>query len=370
MGNAGVRVTADYIESARYRPQVSVDEALWGRRLSWYRDWVTSTQRSDPYWREGFWALLAEIPSRVKVPVYIGEGWYDHHLGSALKTWEALSQEAKQQSALRIGAWNHGFAPCVEGIEAKNLENSDLATAYEWFDAILRGGKPPHTGVSYYRIGADRWERAPGYPLASTGTVDCYLSGGALAKNPLETGGARGYTYDPDDPVMIHGAESLFRSMKSVGSLRQPECDDSADVLSFVSEPLEENLDILGKIAVELYVSSDAEDTAFTVRVMEVRGDGTYNVRGSIATLAFRNGDRREGYTPGDVVKLTIDMWDIAWRFQSGSRLRLDISSSGFPEYSVHTNRSGVWSEQESAVKAEQRVYFGGRYPSKVSLPL
>ena len=43
MGNAGRKVDADYMESAAYRPQVEVDEALWGGRLSWYRDWITNT---------------------------------------------------------------------------------------------------------------------------------------------------------------------------------------------------------------------------------------------------------------------------------------------------------------------------------------
>lgn len=55
MSNAGFPVSADYLTSAAYRPQVQVDEALWGKRLDWYRDWITHTDADDPYWQQGFW---------------------------------------------------------------------------------------------------------------------------------------------------------------------------------------------------------------------------------------------------------------------------------------------------------------------------
>ena len=90
MDNAGHKVEADYLTSAAYRPQVRVDEALWGGALPWYRDWITHPDRNDAYWSEGFWQMLSEIPGRVRIPLYIREGWYDHHLGSALETWECL----------------------------------------------------------------------------------------------------------------------------------------------------------------------------------------------------------------------------------------------------------------------------------------
>ena len=102
MANAGHPVTADYLESCRYRPHDAVDEALWGGRLPWYQEYIHSIKRSDPYWQGGWWKQLEEIPSRTRVPVYIVESWYDHHFGSAMNTWEALGSEAKQHSWLDI----------------------------------------------------------------------------------------------------------------------------------------------------------------------------------------------------------------------------------------------------------------------------
>ena len=131
-------------------------------------------------------------------------------------------------------------------------------------------------------------------------------------------------------------------------------------------------MEIEGKIRVHLFVSSDAEDTAFSAKLMEVFENGeAVNIRGSITTLAYRNGaDHRGSYTPGEIVDINIEMWDVAWKLRKGSRLRLDISSSDFPQYSVHSNYPGIWSEQSETKVAQQTVYFGKNYPSKVILPV
>lgn len=53
-----------------------------------------------------------------------------------------------------------------------------------------------------------------------------------------------------------------------------------------------------------------------------------------------------------------------------GSRIRVDISSSDFPQYSIHSNYPGVWSAQTSVRSARQNVWTGKPYPSRVELPL
>ena len=380
MENAGFEVTADYLESAAYRPQVEVDEALWGQRLDWYRDWITNTNRSDPYWNSGFWKALKDIPGKVKVPVYIGEGWYDHHLGSALVTWEDLSPQAKAHSVLRIGAWNHGFLPCVQGTVCNNLQNKDALTAFHWFDNILRKKEKPKGKIITYRIGEDDWSEQAQYPFKQENQKVFYLSAQSSKKNVYclreeitEEETSLEFCYDPDKPLPSHGAESLLRTFEEIGSLLQPQAGWREDVLCFLSEEMEEDLNILGKIKVRLYVSSSAEDTSFTAKLMEVYADGkAYNIRSGITTLAYRNSpdQNRQSYTPGEVVEAVIDFWDISWKLHKGSRLRIDIGSSDFPQYALHTNTPGVWAEQEKARPANQTLFFGPACPAHVFLPL
>lgn len=381
MSNAGFPVEADFLESAAYRPQIAVDEEMWGGRLPWYRDWISNTSAIDVYWNTGFWKELEQIPSKVQIPIMIGEGWYDHHFGGAMAAYQALSEESKAHSRLRVGAWNHFLWPCVERIETEHLESSDVKAAYHWFDLILRQKKMPRGGIEVYEIGADRWIRESRYPFPKDKQQCLWLS--PAKSDFLEKAremntescaeGEVSFVYDPDHPVMSHGAESCFRTKSAIGSMLQPDCGFRDDVVSFVSPAFDHSLDILGKIRVLLQVSSDAEDTAFSAKVMEIYPDGkAYNIRSGITTLAYRNSSNpeRETYCPGSRVQAEIELWDISWQLHCGSRLRVDISSSDFPQYAVHTNYPGVWSRQDKCKKATQTIYCGGSDGSRILLPL
>ena len=378
--NAGVKIDADFLESAKFRPQVEVDEKMWGVHLSWYRDWITHTDRSDNYWKEGLWGALKSVPSKVKIPVFVKEGWYDHHLGSAMVTYRSLSKEALSTSTLKIGPWNHGYMNATTHQKTDNLGEDRISSPLSWFAKILLDGETPKQKASLYMIGKDEWLELDKFPedlpikkfsLTSMAPSGSKAVGGIDVK-PDSSESSVTFVYDPENPVMSHGAESLFNTQKEVGSLEQPEVGYRDDVISFVSEPLTEDIDILGQINVKLNVSSDAEDTAFTAKLMEVFPDGTaVNIRGTITTLAYRNdSDVRLTYTPGKVEEINLKMWDVAWEAKKGSRLRLDISSSDFPQYAVHPNKPGVWSTHATTQKATQTVHFGGKYDSCIELPV
>lgn len=178
------------------------------------------------------------------------------------------------------------------------------------------------------------------------------------------------YNYDPANPVATRGGEALLTTMQEIGARIQPKPGYRADVLSFLTAPFEQDVHIQGAIRVELYISSTASDTAFTAKLMCVDPDGTArNYRGSITTIALDTPDA-EPYTPSDIRKVSVEMWDICWKVPAGSRIRCDIASSDFPQYSVHTNRAGLWSEQTGADKAVQTIYMGSEMPSAIVLPV
>ena len=414
MENAGAKIDADYMESAAFRPQAEVDRKLWKVDLPWYRDWITHTDADDPYWQEGFWGELMQIPSKVKIPVYVREGWYDHHLGSALCTWEALSEEVRGRSVLEIGPWNHFYMPCIAHQSTANLRNDSIESPMMWFYKILCKEENTKGEVRLYRIGADKWDVVPEFVKKGGSSKRLYLNlespdkdynnigcdGELQAENEnvdsalddIEqvntstaiTGltksltdqnienGSISFVYNPDEPLISYGSESTLHMMEQNGSLLQKGPDYRKDVISFVSDELTEDIHVNGEICVHLSVSSDAADTAFLAKVMENFADGeTVNVRGSITTLAYRNeAPHRIKYEEGAIEKITIKMWAIDWQFKKGSRIRLDISSSDFPQYSVHTNNEGIWALQESAKTAHQTIYTGPEHESFIELPL
>ena len=103
---------------------------------------------------------------------------------------------------------------------------------------------------------------------------------------------------------------------------------------------------------------------------MEVTPEGkAYNIRSSIATL--EQGKTEAGaYEAGSVAEVQITMWNIVYRIPKGSRIRVDVSSSDFPQYHVHSNQKGLWSEKTENKIAHQTIHMGGEAASCVILPL
>lgn len=359
MANAGHPVDADYLESCRYRPHAKVDEALWGGRLDWYQDWIHATRRSDAYWQSGWWKQLYDIPARTKVPVYIVDSWYDHHFGSAMNTYQSLADSTKAHSWLDIGCWNHMSEPCIEWGEQHHLENGDVKRILEWFDLLLKQKRQPDARIRTYVMREDRWQELPAWPAPVQSVYTMYPEAdGGLSLAPGVPGTVC-FDYDPQNPCPTHGAESVLTTITEAGSLLQPEPGYRPDVRSFVSAPVTGKLSICGEIRVRLQVSTSAEDTAFTAKLCEVFPDGrAYNIRTGITTIAA---DLPEGehYVPGSMAEVCISMWDIVWTVQPGSRLRLDISSSDFPQYCAHSNYAGIWSEQDKVRTAHQKISVG-----------
>lgn len=374
MDNAGYPITADYIESCKYMPQIEVDERLWGRPIPWYRDYITNIRREASYWQQGWWKELSQIPANVKVPLYIRSGWYDHHHGSAMKTWDNLNQESKKHSWLDIGGWNHSFIPCLEDCSTENMKRNPVLEVLDWFDLVLKQKEKPQQRVRTYVIGADQWMEQPGWPVSKLSYEKLYFHkqeqegyAGTLSDAPLDDT-VISYEYDPLDPVFSYGSESLLRNMDRNGSLKQPEPGYRKDVISLISEPLRDNRQICGKMKVHLIVSSDCTDTAFTAKVMELRANGkAYNIRSSITSLSY---DLNQEYVPNSRAEVTIEMWDVVYELKAGSRIRIDIASSDFPQYHIHSNYAGLWSIQDKTRIAKQKIYCGKKNPSRIEIPI
>lgn len=371
--NAGFPIEADYMESCLFRPNIEVDEKLWGRKVDWYREYLTSTKASDPLWNSGLWKVLKEAPSKANIPLYMGEAWFDHHFGSALTTYCALNESSKCCSTLRIGCWEHNFMPCLQGHIQEHLENNNCETALNWFVNVLRDRKIPEKRIELYIIGLDEWRTFEHYPVQTEHEYVLYLSRERASsrscslKQCLATDDdSVRYTYDPKQYVPTCGGESVYSSRDQRGSVKQPPPGYRDDVLSFVSNPIQEDMLILGSIKVELFVSSSAPDTSFVAKISEIFENGeSYNIRTAITTLSHQLGDG--AYRAGDIVKICLHTWDIGWKPKKGSRIRLDVTSSDFPEYAIHSNYEGKWSMQATTQKAIQTIYMGEKYPSGVT---
>jgi putative CocE/NonD family hydrolase len=381
MMNAGRPVDpAVYPGCCLHRPQITVDEDLWKVRLDWYRDWISHTDSSDPYWNTGAWKDLKEAAAGIKVPLCMVGGWYDHHLEGMFYAYDRLSPGIRAKSRFVIGPWNHGLGNCVDPYPLPDSENAGpeaFCESFRWLDGILKGYPLPNTGLEAYIIGEGRWQNYPQWPPEGRG-LNYFLAPGEGGLGSLrEAAGAAGkteYVYDPARrPVEAVGAESMLASPpERRGSRLQPPPAYREDVLSFISEPVLENIKLCGKSRVRLFVSTDVEDTAFAVKLMELFPNGeSYNIRSGISSIAYRNNaPKRLGCQRGEIVELNIEFWPITWTIHKGSRLRLDIMSTLFPEFHVHPNTAEPWALARETRKARQIIHSGGPNPSVLCLTI
>jgi putative CocE/NonD family hydrolase len=352
-------------EIAGHFPALGVDSSEFRTAWTPYRDYLLHPDRDDPYWQSPQYVALREAHRNVHVPVFMIGYASDFFLPGMLRTHEELP--TRDQSVFIIGPGNHGGQadPQVEGSYTR-----DYADTLAWFDHHLRGAPLPEhlrPGVKVFVHGDNSWRHFERWPQPSPSLIyqldnlsnaqQC--DGGALTTDASASEQVARFTYDPRNPVPTRGGAFLLLS-DTVEEQGNDICE-RADVLSFSSAPLSADTLVNGGMRVRLLVSSDAEDTAFSVKVSEHFKDGrVYNIRDDISTLSMRNGARRRtAYVPGEQVEVVFDLTPIMWRLREGSRLRLDVSSSSAPAFFPHPNRAGLWSEVADPVIAQQAI-FGG----------
>ena len=76
--------------------------------------------------------------------------------------------------------------------------------------------------------------------------------------------------------------------------------------------------------------------------------------------------------SPGEPVRLEIDLGPMTWRFGSGHRLRLQISSSDFPRFdrNPNTREDPARAQPGSCESAEQQIYCDAAHCSQLLLPV
>jgi putative CocE/NonD family hydrolase len=231
-------------------------------------------------------------------------------------------------------------------------------------------------------MGINRWRAENEWPLAravptpyylhsgghaNTLDGDGWLSGEAPADEPADT-----YVYDPANPTPTRGGALLMHPLFQGGPQDQRPVERRADVLSFTSAPLTAPLEVTGPITVTLFAATDAVDTDFVARLVDVHPDGfARNLNDGIIRGRFRNGvDHEQLLTPGTVYPFAIDLWATSNVFLPGHRIRLDITSSNFPRWDRNLNTGAPLGEGADMMAARQTIVHDREHPSCVTLPI
>lgn len=150
------------------------------------------------------------------------------------------------------------------------------------------------------------------------------------------------------------------------------------DVLVFQTDPLERAVEITGPLTVVLWVSSDAPDTDFTAKLVDVYPPNedypegfAMNITDGIIRMRYRDSwETPSLMKPGMLYRATIEAFPSSNLFARGHRIRLDISSSNFPHFDLNFNTGEAEGLATYARIATNRVWLDRDHASHAMLPV
>ena len=374
----------------------------------------------DEFWKrpgiyaEGYYDRYADVP------IVNLSGWYDPYARTAVENYLGLSRGKRGPMRLILGPWTHGdrslsytgdvdfgAAAPVDG----NLAEDFFELRRHWFDRWLKGvanGVEAEPPVRIFVMGGGsgrrnatgrldhggRWRSAADWPLPETQWTKFYLHSDRSLRpeSPSSNDGPLDYLSDPKSPVpTIGGAISSGEPVMRAGAYDQREgpgvfgtrepyrpLAERSDVLVFCTPPLVRDIKVTGPVTMRLWVASDAPDTDFTAKLIDLHPPNDDYPRGFAMNLT--EGILRARYrdsweapsqlAPGEVYPVTIELFPTSNLFLRGHRLRLDIASSNFPHFDVNPNSGEPEGAMEHPRVARNRVFVDANRPSHIALPV
>jgi putative CocE/NonD family hydrolase len=333
-------------------PLGELDALTAGRPLGFYAEWLSHSAADDPYWAaRDYSAGVREVTA----PVQLIGGWHDIFLPWMLDDYDAL-RAAGRSPQLVVGPWTH---------TSPGLLEASLREALAWLRAHLLGDRRllDDAAVRVYVGGAREWRELPEWPPREARQMRLHLhGGGGLAADSPADSPPDAYRYDPASPTPALGGPVLLERAPVVDN--RP-LEARADVLTYTSEPLDRPLDVVGPVAVELYVRSSLDYFDVFARLCDVAGSGlSLNVCDALERVAV--GGSETG--PDRVSRVSFQLWPTAYRFLAGHRLRLQVSSGAHPRYARNPGTGEDPATASRLLPADQEVFHDRSHPSWVSL--
>lgn len=383
----------DWSQGLRHLPPVDILKAVEGNDGP-FEDMIKRTP-DDPAWYRGG---LYHDDMPFDKPAMWFMSWYDVSTGPNLALFNhvrenATSAEARDRQYAVIAPTLHcAYTRATENTVVGERSVGDArwdydALVYGWFDHFLKG---EHSAlldtmprVRYYTMGANEWRSADAWPPPESRLVTYYLDSGGrantlhgdgrLTTTPPSRDNPDRFRYDPMDPVPSYGGNVCCTgNAVQGGALDQRRMEERPDILVYTTEPFAEGVEVTGTIGITLYVSSDARDTDFTVKLIDVAPDGTaYNLDETIQRARYREGyDKAVWMETGQVYKVELSPLSTSNWFAPGHRIRIEVSSSNFPRFMRNMNTGGNGWDETTGVVANNAIHHSPEHPSQIRLPI
>ncbi|MDM0107696.1 CocE/NonD family hydrolase [Variovorax sp. J22R24] len=376
----------------------------------YYYEWLDHPDY-DAYWQ----ALDVEPRyQNVRVPTLNSGAWYDIFQVGTVRNFQGMranggTAEAREGSKLIMTCCGHAG---TSGQVSWGTASPPITTELRFFDRYLKGISngverdpavqlyvlnPPDTGTQ----GSGFWVHADQYPLPGTRNTTYFFTSAGRANSsagdgkldstpPWEDSASNGgrrrlleelrssipdqFVYHPNDPVPTVGGNLCCQpQLLAAGAHDQTRVEARNDVLVYTSEPLAEDMAVIGPVKVVLWAASSARDTDFTAKLVDVHLDGfAHNVLDRLVRARFREGSKSPPslIRPLTPYEYTIELGNAGTVFKKGHRIRVEISSSNFPQFARNLNTGLDDSESVLSVSALQVVLHDRHHTSRLELPV
>ncbi len=305
---------------------------MWLERLQnngfWMLDWFKH-QRRDAFYAHG---SVCEDYSAIEVPVYMVGGWADGYTNAVFRTLDNLPGPKKGL----VGPWAHkyphfakpgpriGFLQeCLrwwdqhlKGIETGIMEEPELR-------AYIQDPAPPAT----YREHRDgNWVAEPGWSGYAIETKSLYPGDNGLSENA-------GDDITLSSAQNAGGTAGVWCGYGMVPDAALDQMGEAGLMTSFETEPLSEDMDLLGFPMLHAQVTSDAPQANLVAVLSAVDASGKATlVSYGVLNLTHRNSHSHPEPMPiGEPQSAVLQLNACGQRIAKGQRLRLTIATSYWP---------------------------------------
>lgn len=309
---------------------------MWLERLNgsglWLINWLKNQSR-DEYWKHG---SICEDFSSVKTPIMAASGWADGYSNSIFRLLKNLDVPRKGL----IGPWSHKYPHFGKPGPAIGF----LQEALRWWDKWLKGVEngimdepmlivwqqdyAPPTASYSYRPG--KWISEHDWPSKNV-KYKKFNFGLHRILNPGKKAVERKLPIQ--SPLSVGLFAGKWCSYSATPDLPHDQREEDGGALIFDSEPLEEDMEILGAPVVKLEFSATKQNAMAAVRLSDMAPDDkATRVTYGILNLTHRKSHENPEYLePGKRYQVEIKLNDVSQVFPKGHRFRISISTSYFP---------------------------------------
>ena len=309
---------------------------MWRERLEAVEPWVVGWlkhQGRDAFWKHG---SVCENYADIEIPVYAIGGWADSYSNAIPRLLSGLSVPAKGL----IGPWGHQYPHQGHPMPSVGF----LQDALRWWDHWLKRIDSGIMDEPAYRVWLQEYvepaayiPERPGRWVAEETWPSSRISETSLSMN---VDGLAEISEEGPDMILSspQGTGWTVQNWIHGGSDGVPDEPvdqraDDANSLTFDSDPLKKDVEILGAPIVSFDFRSKTPNAFVCVRLCEVRPDGM----SQRVTYGTRNLTHLEGHEhlrrlkSERTYRVEVQLNDIAHRFAVGHRIRVAISTAYWP---------------------------------------